>query len=97
MIGVDQQARSPIGSASARNGAQYSCVAMSETMVDGYPRRHLYVTTDTMTGATPLIFWCVEMLETKGFRPSAPWTAQDVAEHAGEVFFAQAENERAIA
>lgn len=39
----------------------------------------------------------IKMLETKGFRPSAPWTAQDVADHAGEVFFAQAENERAIA
>jgi NAD(P)-dependent dehydrogenase (short-subunit alcohol dehydrogenase family) len=39
----------------------------------------------------------IKMLETKGFRPSAPWTAQDVADHAGEVFFPQAENERAIA
>lgn len=46
-----------------------SDLSQDPVMVDGYPRRHLYVTTDTMTGATPLIFWCVEMLETKG------WTA----------------------
>src|SRR5580698_4523401 len=29
----------------------------------------------------------IKMLETKGFRPSAPWTAQDVADHAGDIFF----------
>ena len=39
----------------------------------------------------------IKMLETKGFRPTAPWTAQDVAEHAGDVFFPLAENEHAFA
>jgi NAD(P)-dependent dehydrogenase (short-subunit alcohol dehydrogenase family) len=29
----------------------------------------------------------IKMMQTKGFSPSAPWTAQDVADHASEVFF----------
>ena len=36
----------------------------------------------------------IKMLQTEGFKPAAPWTAQDVADHAGEVFFPQSENER---
>jgi len=27
------------------------------------------------------------MMQSKGFSPTAPWTAQDVADHAAEVFF----------
>jgi NAD(P)-dependent dehydrogenase (short-subunit alcohol dehydrogenase family) len=38
----------------------------------------------------------IKMLETTGFRPTAPWTAQDVADHAGEVFFG-ADRERVVA
>ncbi len=38
----------------------------------------------------------LKMLETKGFTPTAPWTAQDVADHAAEVFFAD-ENARVVA
>jgi NAD(P)-dependent dehydrogenase (short-subunit alcohol dehydrogenase family) len=38
----------------------------------------------------------IKMLETPGFKPTAPWTAQDVADHAAEVFFAD-ENQRASA
>ncbi|HEY2707695.1 MAG TPA: SDR family NAD(P)-dependent oxidoreductase [Caulobacteraceae bacterium] len=30
----------------------------------------------------------IKMLQTKGFNPTAPWTAQDLADHAGDVFFA---------
>jgi len=29
----------------------------------------------------------MKMQQTKGFSPTAPWTAQDVADHAGEIFF----------
>ena len=29
----------------------------------------------------------IKMMQTKGFSPTAPWTAQDVADHAAEVFF----------
>ena len=29
----------------------------------------------------------IKMMQTKGFAPTAPWTAQDVADHAGDVFF----------
>jgi NAD(P)-dependent dehydrogenase (short-subunit alcohol dehydrogenase family) len=29
----------------------------------------------------------IKMMQSKGFSPSAPWTAQDVADHAAEVFF----------
>ncbi|HEX7759007.1 MAG TPA: SDR family NAD(P)-dependent oxidoreductase [Caulobacteraceae bacterium] len=38
----------------------------------------------------------IKMLQTKGFNPAAPWTAQDVAEHAAEVFFAD-EDARVVA
>jgi hypothetical protein len=38
----------------------------------------------------------IKMLETKGFNPTAPWTAQDVADHAAEVFFKD-ENSRVLA
>jgi NAD(P)-dependent dehydrogenase (short-subunit alcohol dehydrogenase family) len=38
----------------------------------------------------------LKMLETPGFKPTAPWTAQDVADHASEVFFG-AEHERVVA
>jgi len=31
----------------------------------------------------------VKLMRTPGFRPSAPWTAQDVVDHAGEIFFAE--------
>jgi NAD(P)-dependent dehydrogenase (short-subunit alcohol dehydrogenase family) len=30
----------------------------------------------------------IKMLQTKGFNPTAPWTAQDLANHASDVFFA---------
>jgi NAD(P)-dependent dehydrogenase (short-subunit alcohol dehydrogenase family) len=33
----------------------------------------------------------IKMMQTKGFSPTAPWTAQDVADHAGEVFFPEEE------
>ena len=39
----------------------------------------------------------IKMLQTEGFKPTAPWTAQDVADHAGAVFFPQPDNERVIA
>ncbi len=29
----------------------------------------------------------MKMMQTKGFNPTAPWTAQDVADHAADVFF----------
>src|SRR5665213_2147133 len=29
----------------------------------------------------------MKMMQTKGFNPTAPWTAQDVADHAAQVFF----------
>ena len=29
----------------------------------------------------------IKMMQTKGFAPTAPWTAQDVADHAAEIFF----------
>ncbi|HWA60888.1 MAG TPA: SDR family oxidoreductase [Caulobacteraceae bacterium] len=29
----------------------------------------------------------IKMLQTKGFTPTAPWTAQDLADHAADVFF----------
>ena len=32
----------------------------------------------------------IKMLQTKGFAPGRPYTAQDVADHAAEVFFADA-------
>jgi hypothetical protein len=31
----------------------------------------------------------VKLMRAPGFRPTAPWTAQDVAQHAGEIFFAE--------
>jgi len=34
----------------------------------------------------------IKMLQTKGFNPTAPWTAQDLADHASEVFFADEDN-----
>jgi NAD(P)-dependent dehydrogenase (short-subunit alcohol dehydrogenase family) len=37
----------------------------------------------------------IKMLETPGFKPTAPWTAQDVADHAAEVFFPENERVRA--
>jgi NAD(P)-dependent dehydrogenase (short-subunit alcohol dehydrogenase family) len=37
----------------------------------------------------------IKMLETPGFRPTAPWTAQDVADHAAEVFYPEGERVRA--
>ncbi len=33
----------------------------------------------------------IKMMQTKGFSPTAPWTAQDLADHAGEVFFPEEE------
>jgi NAD(P)-dependent dehydrogenase (short-subunit alcohol dehydrogenase family) len=33
----------------------------------------------------------IKMVQTKGFSPTAPWTAQDLADHAGEVFFPEEE------
>jgi hypothetical protein len=35
------------------------------------------------------------MLQTNGFTPGKPYTAQDVAEHASEVFFENAEERTA--
>jgi NAD(P)-dependent dehydrogenase (short-subunit alcohol dehydrogenase family) len=29
----------------------------------------------------------IKMMRAKGFSPTAPWTAQDVADHAGDIFF----------
>jgi hypothetical protein len=37
----------------------------------------------------------IKMLQTAGFNPGRPYTAQDVAEHAGEVFFQNAEERTA--
>ena len=31
----------------------------------------------------------LKLVQTKGFTPTGPWTAQDVADHAGEVFFSE--------
>jgi NAD(P)-dependent dehydrogenase (short-subunit alcohol dehydrogenase family) len=39
----------------------------------------------------------IKMLETKGFRPTAPWTAQEVADHAEEVFFPIPEDKHVLA
>jgi len=39
----------------------------------------------------------IKMLQTKGFTPTAPWTAQDVAAHAGDIFFPASENARELA
>jgi len=36
----------------------------------------------------------IKMLQTDGFKPTAPWTAADVAEHAKQVFFPEPEGER---
>jgi hypothetical protein len=35
----------------------------------------------------------IKMLQTKGFNPTKPYTAQEVAEHAKEVFFPSDERE----
>ena len=37
----------------------------------------------------------IKMLETEGFQPGRPYTAQEVAEHAGEVFFAESQTRTA--
>lgn len=37
----------------------------------------------------------IKMLETEGFQPGRPYTAQEVAEHAGEVFFAESQSRTA--
>jgi len=36
------------------------------------------------------------MLQTAGFNPGRPYTAQEVAEHASEVFFQNAEERTAV-
>jgi NAD(P)-dependent dehydrogenase (short-subunit alcohol dehydrogenase family) len=36
----------------------------------------------------------IKMLQTDGFKPTGPWTASDVAEHAKQVFFPEPEGER---
>ena len=38
----------------------------------------------------------IKMLQTAGFSPGRPYTAQEVAEHASEVFFADAEARTAV-
>ena len=38
----------------------------------------------------------IKMLQTGGFNPGRPYTAQEVAEHAGDVFFANAEERTAV-
>jgi NAD(P)-dependent dehydrogenase (short-subunit alcohol dehydrogenase family) len=38
----------------------------------------------------------IKMLQTAGFQPGRPYTAQEVAEHAAEVFFANAEERTAV-
>jgi NAD(P)-dependent dehydrogenase (short-subunit alcohol dehydrogenase family) len=38
----------------------------------------------------------IKMLQTGGFQPGRPYTAQEVAEHAGEVFFQNAEERTAV-
>jgi NAD(P)-dependent dehydrogenase (short-subunit alcohol dehydrogenase family) len=38
----------------------------------------------------------IKMLQTGGFQPGRPYTAQEVAEHAAEVFFANAEERTAV-
>ena len=38
----------------------------------------------------------IKMLETKGFNPGKPYTAQDVAKHADEVFFAESKDRTAV-
>jgi NAD(P)-dependent dehydrogenase (short-subunit alcohol dehydrogenase family) len=37
----------------------------------------------------------LKMLETEGFQPGRPYTAQEVAEHAGRVFFAESQTRTA--
>ena len=37
----------------------------------------------------------IKMLETEGFQPGRPYTAQEVAEHAGQVFFAESQTRTA--
>lgn len=37
----------------------------------------------------------IKMLETEGFQPGRPYTAQEVAEHAGQVFFAESQTRAA--
>ncbi|MGH6992580.1 MAG: hypothetical protein ACRED8_02960, partial [Caulobacteraceae bacterium] len=36
----------------------------------------------------------LKLVQTKGFTPSGPWTAQDAADHASEIFFPEEERER---
>jgi hypothetical protein len=38
----------------------------------------------------------IKMLQTDGFQPGRPYTAQEVAEHAAEVFFPNAEERTAV-
>jgi hypothetical protein len=38
----------------------------------------------------------IKMLQTPGVRPGRPYTAQEVAEHAAEVFFPNAEERTAF-
>ncbi|TMR13442.1 hypothetical protein ETD86_30850 [Nonomuraea turkmeniaca] len=37
-------------------------------MIDSYPHQHLYIVSGTVGATTPLIFWCVDMLGTKGWK-----------------------------
>jgi hypothetical protein len=37
-------------------------------MIDSYPHQHLLILGGTTGATTSLIFWCVEMLETKGWK-----------------------------
>jgi hypothetical protein len=39
----------------------------------------------------------IKMLETEGFQPGRPYTAQEVAEHARQVFFAESQTRTAPA
>lgn len=45
--------------------------------------------TGIMLGASQRGVREIRMLQAKGFRPSGPWTAQDLADHAEDVFFAE--------
>jgi hypothetical protein len=36
----------------------------------------------------------IKMLQTDGFKPTGPWSAKEVAEHAAQVFFPEPEGER---
>ncbi|MFG1947032.1 hypothetical protein [Nonomuraea sp. NPDC048826] len=53
-----------------------SDLALYPAMMDSYPHRHLFVSAGSVGATTALIFWCVEMLEAKGWT-ICHWQAED--------------------